>query len=662
MSNVNPQNIIRKKNIELTIRKIFDIKIKSNDFNNIVLNELNGFQNIFYLKNKKIFQFFLRKKKKQELDILKNQEIIYLTTNMNHDSLICLTNNGSIFSVNYETFNIKYFSNLDFTKFIMPNIITSKKRSFSFSQKSSNKNNINNLNYIYNIFCNNFSDKIVLNLNKYILFWYQNNYNIENNNINNYIDSGNKIETVSGTIYSIIKENEIEKITITGEKKFIENKINININSDDKNNNIINEGVEVVFENNYFLGSHTRIFYVVLISLNKEIKLFIFDYLFKFNYKNRFRCLTEIPKDDFSFGDLFNGAENEDLNDIKSKISSTNIEFNSNINSIENKNMHLKKVEDKNKINFNNNLILKANSKGNILAIIINDDKNNTNLLNMNLFLIILTSKGYFFLLNINFQAISIIDISLSLSNFDTYYIPSFLEKSNLITSKKNDTNNLKLSISKQREDLFMISDDNYIICYQINSKMYENKIINMEIPSEQFQNFLFFVKYYQLNIYKAQIDYLTPEELATALIDLMSKHLQNLFKKNENVLPIPNSTDEIIQTETGIKIMKTKQNNEDYMRQESIITDDKKGDLDYFKNRQNNLIKNGMNDNLYINLVKFINIFQSLNLLHEKNLRLIGFILGKSVDFLILLMNNKELWLATIFLELCEKYLCSRK
>ena len=706
MSNVNPQNIIRKKNIELTIRKIFDIKIKSNDFNNIVLNELNGFQNIFYLKNKKIFQFFLKKKKKQELDILKNQEIIYLTTNMNHDSLICLTNNGSIFSVNYETFNIKYFSNLDFTKFIMPNIITSKKRSFSFSQKSSNKNNINNLNYIYNIFCNNFSDKIVLNLNKYILFWYQNNYNIENNNINNYIDSGNKIETVSGTIYSIIKENEIEKITIKGEKKFIENKINININSDDKNNNIINEGVEVVFENNYFLGSHTRIFYVVLISLNKEIKLFIFDYLFKFNYKNRFRCLTEIPKDDFSFGDLFNGAENEDLNDIKSKISSTNIEFNSNINSIENKNIHLKKVEDKNKINFNNNLILKANSKGNILAIIINDDKNNTNLLNMNstliffmtetyifskkkivniigqqlinnnlnniyitsldwicndLFLIILTSKGYFFLLNINFQAISIIDISLSLSNFDTYYIPSFLEKSNLITSKKNDTNNLKLSISKQREDLFMISDDNYIICYQINSKMYENKIINMEIPPEQFQNFLFFVKYYQLNIYKAQIDYLTPEELATALIDLMSKHLQNLFKKNENVLPIPNSTDEIIQTETGIKIMKTKQNNEDYMRQESIITDDKKGDLDYFKNRQNNLIKNGMNDNLYINLVKFINIFQSLNLLHEKNLRLIGFILGKSVDFLILLMNNKELWLATIFLELCEKYLCSQ-
>ena len=63
MSNINSQNNFRKKNIELTIRKIFDIKIKSNDFNNIIPNELNGFQNIFYLKNKKLYHFFLRKKK-----------------------------------------------------------------------------------------------------------------------------------------------------------------------------------------------------------------------------------------------------------------------------------------------------------------------------------------------------------------------------------------------------------------------------------------------------------------------------------------------------------------------------------------------------------------------------------------------------------------------
>ena len=77
MSNIYSQNIIRKKNIELTIRKIFEIKQKTNEFNNVILNELSGYQDIFYLKNKKIFQFFLQKKKKQELDLLKNYEIIF---------------------------------------------------------------------------------------------------------------------------------------------------------------------------------------------------------------------------------------------------------------------------------------------------------------------------------------------------------------------------------------------------------------------------------------------------------------------------------------------------------------------------------------------------------------------------------------------------------
>ena len=47
------------------------------------------------------------------------------------------------------------------------------------------------------------------------------------------------------------------------------------------------------------------------------------------------------------------------------------------------------------------------------------------------------------------------------------------------------------------------------------------------------------------------------------------------------------------------------------------------------------------------------------MNLLHENNLALFSFIIGKSMDFLIHLMNNKELWLAVLFLNLCEKYLC---
>ena len=704
MSNINLQNIIRKKNIELMTKKIFDIKLKSNDFNNIILNELNGYQTIFYLKNKKIFQFFLRKKKKQELDILKNHEIIYLTTNLNHNSLICLSNTGCIFSINYETYKIKYFSNLDFNKFIIPNIISTKKRSFSFSQKNSNKNNINNLNYIYNIFCNNTSDKIVLNLNKYILFWYQNNYNIDNN-FNHSIDNSNKIESVTGTIYSIIKDNEIEKIDFKKEKNSIKinnNKVDININSGMKEFNIINEGVEAVFNNNYFLGSHTRIFYAILVNINdnnndinkkNERKLYIFDYLFKFNYKNRFRCIPETPKNDFFYSDLFNSSENEDLNDIKSKISSTNIYFNYNNN--DNKNFFLKKNDINNNSNNNNNkLLLKSNYKGNILAIIINDDMNNTNLLNMNsyliffmtetysfskrkivniigkkilinnpnnifitnmewichdFFLLILTSKGYFFLLNINFQVIYLTEISdlLTLTNFDTYYIPEFF------SIKKNENLNLNLYISRQREDLFMISDKNYVVCYQINYKMYEHKLINTEIAQDNFENFLFILKYYQLYITDAQFDYTTQEEIYTTVLDLMSRYLQTLFQKNENNI-MPNPGAEIIQTDTGIKIMKTKQNDDEEIK----LDENKKDDFDFFK-KQNNLLKNDMDNSLYINFIRFIKIFFEMNLLHENNLALFSFIIGKSMDFLIHLMNNKELWLAVLFLNLCEKYLC---
>ena len=672
MSSLNINNYQTKKYFEVTTRRIFDIKIKTNDFNYIILNELNGFQSIFYLKNKKLHQLFLKTKKRQEIEILKNHEIIYLDTNLNHDSLICLTNKGCIFSINYETHRIIYISNLDYNKFIIPNIITAKKRSFSFSRKNSNKNNSNdNLNQIYNIFCNNSSDKIVLNLKKYILFWYQNNYNIKNN-----IDNINRIESVSGTIYSLIKDNELEKCGIINNPK---NKI-INIYS--KNNDIISEGVIAIFANNFFLGSHTRIFYVVLTSDDNnekckkktERQIFIMDYLFKFNYKDRFRCITDIPKNDFFYTDNYNGAENEDLNDIKSKISTSTIIFK---NSNKNKNNNKKESKSSNN-NENykiNQLLLKANIKGDILAIIVNDDIDNSNILNNNstliyfmtesyqfnkkklvniigtkllsdkdnkitisemdwicndMFLFILTSQGYFFLININFQLIYISDISSTIIPYETYYISSHFEKNKI----NNNSNNLKLFVSKQREDIFMIYNTEYIICYQINYKTFENKIISTEIPQDNFSNFLFLLKYFQLYLPNSQIDYLQEDELNLSVIDIMRKYIQGLFNKAKDNIQVQNEENEIIKTETGIKIMKTKQNNNndsDSNQQESMMgendTSQKNKDNDGNNRSTNNQInqsKSETNNNLLKNIVRYIQIFRSLNQVHEKNLTLI--------------------------------------
>ena len=608
------QNLPRKKNIEVNIRKIFDIKIKSNDFNYIILNELNGFQTIYYLKNKKLHQLFLKSKKKQEYEILKNYEIIYLDTNLNHDSLICLSSNGCIFSINYETHRIIYFSNLDYNKFIVPNIISSKKRSFSFSRKNSSRNNsYENLNQIYNIYCNNSSDKIVLHLKKYILFWYQSNYNAKNN-----YEYSNKIEPVSGTIYSIIKDNELEKCGITYNTR---NKI-INIYSN--KNIIISEGVIAIFANNFFLGSHTRIFYVVLVTNDNndrmakinERELYIMDYLFKFNYKDRFRCIADVPRNDFFYTDAFNGGENEDLNDIKSKISTTTLTFNIQENNKNNK----KESKSNNENNKINKLLLKANIKGDALAMVVNDDLNDSNILNKNsiliffmtesykfskkkivniignkilsnktskitlvemdwicndMFLLILTSRGYFFLVNINFQLVYLSDISSSIIPFDTYYISSFFEN-----NKKANLNGLKLSVSKQREDIFMIYSNEYCISYQINYKTFENRVITEEIPPDNFSNFLFLLKYFQLYLPNTQIDYLQEDELNLSVIDKMHKYIQGLFNKVKDNIPLQIEENEIIRTETGIKIMKTKQNDSESNHQESVADNGENNDI----------------------------------------------------------------------------------
>ena len=706
--NINSQNYSSTKSIEVTTRKIFDIKIKSNDFNYLILNELNGFQSIYYLKNKKLYQLFLKTKQRQELEILKNYEIIYLDTNLNHDSLICLTSNGCIFSINYETHRIIYFSNLDYNKFIIPNIILTKKRSFSFSRRNSNKSNTNdNLNQIYNIYCNNSSDKIVLNLKKYILFWYQNNYNIKNSeNINI-----NKIESVSGTIYSLIKDNELEKCGILNNQK---NKI-INIYS--SNNIIISEGVIAIFANNFFLGSHTRIFYVVLvlkdnndiIKKKSERHIYIMDYLFKFNYKDRFRCIADVPRNDFFYTDAFNGGENEDLNDIKSKISTTTLTFNIQENNKNNK----KESKSNNENNKINKLLLKANIKGDALAMVVNDDLNDSNILNKNsiliffmtesykfskkkivniignkilsnktskitlvemdwicndMFLLILTSRGYFFLVNINFQLVYLSDISSSIIPFDTYYISSFFEN-----NKKANLNGLKLTVSKQREDIFMIYSNEYCISYQINYKTFENRVITEEIPPDNFSNFLFLLKYFQLYLPNTQIDYLQEDELNLSVIDKMHKYIQGLFNKVKDNIPLQIEENEIIRTETGIKIMKTKQNDSESNHQESVADNGENNDINQnqknknddennkISNNQMQLLKSETNNNLLKNIVRYIQIFRSLNQVHEKNLTLVSFLIGKSTDFLIHLINHKEIWLAVLFLELCEKYLCTQ-
>ena len=284
------------------------------------------------------------------------------------------------------------------------------------------------------------------------------------------------------------------------------------------------------------------------------------------------------------------------------------------------------------------------------------------------MFLLILTSKGYFFLVNINFQLIYITDISSSIVSHDTFFISSFFE-----TDKKNE-NNLKLFVSKQREDIFMLYNKEYIVCYQINYKMFENRIISTDIPLDNFSGFLFLLKYFQLYLPNTQIEYLREDELNLSVIDILHKYIQGLFNKVKDTNNFQNDEEnEIIKTETGIKIMKTKQNEgESFIHDTNNIGGGGGGDIsDYQRSIRNDLedkygsgkqlIKGETNNNLLKNIIRYVLIFRSLNQVHEKNLTLISFLVGKSTDFLIHLINHKEIWLAVLFLELCEKYLCSQ-
>ena len=98
--------------------------------------------------------------------------------------------------------------------------------------------------------------------------------------------------------------------------------------------------------------------------------------------------------------------------------------------------------------------------------------------------------------------------------------------------NKKNNNiyNEFKLLVSKQREDLFMINNKDYIVCYQMNYKNYENKIINKEISPDNFNNFLFLIKYFQLYLPYTQIENFSKQEITFSIMDIMKKYFKNLF------------------------------------------------------------------------------------------------------------------------------------
>ncbi len=599
----------KKPIIDISIRKVYDIKLKhGTEMKKIHFDESTTIKTIFFLKNYKLYHLDLRTKKIKECEFTKGNDIVYINSNLNHDSIICVFRSGKLIAIEHEI-KIKYFSNINISN------LTNK----------TNKKEMNLENF--QVYTNNTLDKIVIVTDIFIVFWYQNNFKSLSN---------------TGTFFNISRDIELSKIGI---------KLN------DKNY-IIQQNVNVVFSNNFFLGSHSRIFYIVTEYKidSKEMNIYIFDYLFLFDFNDKFRSLPKKIICDY-YNDLFNTEEIEDLRDINTKISKSTIYFN-----------------EKEKKGKNQKIIIKPTMKGESLAICINTEnkKNSTLIFFMtetykfssskivdligqkmsqitivdmdwicnDMFLLLLMNDGTFFLLNINFQVIILTDTSNSVLPDDFYYTPMYY---NINKLKEND--NAQLIISKQRDDLFLIYSHLYAICFQINYKTYENRLISMEIPIENFHDLLFELKYFQLYLANTEIDVGPDDDLNLCVLDIIHKYFlsmikttygNNQIKEKENEKDINSS---VIKTESGI-----------------LITS-----KDNIKNKEKNP-ENGKSEtvnNLMRTFVKYIRIFRSIHQIHETNLAIISYLIGKSYEFFIHLINHQEIWLASLFVELSEKYLC---
>ena len=77
--------------IDISIRKIYDIKFKmGNEMKKIHMDESIPFKSLYFLRGYKLFHIELKTKKIYECEFTKGMEIIYINSNSNNDSIICL--------------------------------------------------------------------------------------------------------------------------------------------------------------------------------------------------------------------------------------------------------------------------------------------------------------------------------------------------------------------------------------------------------------------------------------------------------------------------------------------------------------------------------------------------------------------------------------------
>ena len=216
-----------------------------------------------------MFAIDISSKKVDEVEFTKGKEIVYMCNTQNSENIIIILKNGLVYSLDnkYKVTQIKNFP-------LNSLFVDSKKKSESINFDK------------FKIFSTNNIEKMFIANDKYMAIWYQNDIKSTKNI--------NKIEEISGTFYHISLENE--KQSIFG-----------NIN-----NFTSLERITGSFNNNYYYGSYGRLIYILITpsfhikkdipsssvsnSSNDTIRLYLVDYLFKFDNCHKSKVADESQK------------------------------------------------------------------------------------------------------------------------------------------------------------------------------------------------------------------------------------------------------------------------------------------------------------------------------------------------------------------------------
>jgi len=625
-----------------------------------------------------VYQIDISSKRLEEPEFTKGKEVIFISGNINNEYLIIIMKNGSIYALNGKN-QIKYIKSfLVNSLFLDPNNLKDKKN-FNLSKLK--------------FFASQDMDKIVIANNLFMGIWFQNEINSSiNNNVNNLNNphtersknikseknnnNNNKmIEELNGTFYNISLENE-RKVFLTNEIKLqninktesnnSNSKANLKQQSEKDSNrtsatlsslqtNMI-ENLTCAFGSNYYLGSFSRILYIILIPTESVniYKAHFIDYLFRYDPAMKYKpnCIGGPNFINESIGQIEkkiiytyinfqpNFSTNTDYNSQGSKRgkeSTSNLNnSNSNLNSNNQNTAASKLVHDKDYI------IMRYNKLANTCAVIINclNAHYSTLILFMNetyrmstfklyelvskhqlpsvkegdksvywvedvewicndMLIILLFSRGFFCILNTNFQVLSIVDTSNCLINEGAVQRVSC--PLHLFNAKLKFSDTLQLLCSKKRSDYFIIYTNSYTICFQANSKAFEAKILAQSRDHNNFDDFLYLMKFYQIHN-------MDPETQKNVFENI---HLF-VYKMHKDLYNVDNEQ----------------------------------------------LVPNENLHNIFRVFIRFVRIFRMINLIHETNLTILNYLLQISNDFFYILINNKEIWLAFLFINLCENYL----